>query len=86
MPAERAPMRKVREVLRLSHALGVSINALTAVSVAVSDHTCSDSQPFHKLLNWVATISSYDAVFLVRPETWANRAVPSPAFCEIVAS
>ena len=24
MPAERAPMRKVREVLRLKHALGVS--------------------------------------------------------------
>ena len=24
MPAERAPMRKVREVLRLRHALGVS--------------------------------------------------------------
>ena len=35
MPAERAPMRKVREVFRLKHALGASEREI-AVSVGVS--------------------------------------------------
>jgi predicted phage terminase large subunit-like protein len=38
MPAERAPMRKVREVLRLKHALGVSERQI-AVSIGVSRST-----------------------------------------------
>ena len=32
MPAERAPMRKVREVLRLRHALGVSERQIAVIS------------------------------------------------------
>ena len=35
MPAERAPMRKIREALRLKHALGLSERQI-AVSVGVS--------------------------------------------------
>ncbi len=38
MPAKRAPMRKVREVLRLRHALGVSERQI-AVTVGVSRST-----------------------------------------------
>jgi hypothetical protein len=38
MPAERAHMRKVREVLRLKHALGASEREI-AVSVSVSRST-----------------------------------------------
>ena len=38
MPAERAPMRKVREVLRLRHALGVSERQI-AITVGVSRST-----------------------------------------------
>ena len=34
MPAERAPMRKVREVLRLRHAMGVSERQI-AVTVGI---------------------------------------------------
>jgi predicted DNA-binding protein (UPF0251 family) len=35
MPAERAPMRRIREALRLKHALGLSERQV-AVSVGVS--------------------------------------------------
>ena len=35
MPAERAPMRKVREVLRLKHALGVSITKIPLITHCV---------------------------------------------------
>jgi hypothetical protein len=38
MPFERAPMRKVREILRLEHALGASERQI-AVSVGVSRST-----------------------------------------------
>jgi transposase len=41
MPAERAPMRKVREVLRLRHALGLSEPQI-AVSVGVSRSTVAE--------------------------------------------
>src|SRR5712691_3931697 len=41
MPAERAPMRKVREVLRLKHALGASERQI-AVSVGVSRSTIGE--------------------------------------------
>ena len=41
MPAERAPMRKVREVLRLRHALGVSERQI-AVTVGVSRSTVGE--------------------------------------------
>jgi transposase len=41
MPAERAPMRKVREVLRLKHALGLSERQI-AVSVGASRSTVSE--------------------------------------------
>lgn len=41
MPAERAPMRKVREVLRLKHALGVSEREI-AISVGVSRSTVAE--------------------------------------------
>jgi transposase len=41
MPAERAPMRKVREVLRLRHALGVSERQM-AVTVGISRSTVSE--------------------------------------------
>ena len=41
MPAERAPMRKVREVLRLKHALGASERRI-AVSVGVSRSTIGE--------------------------------------------
>jgi transposase len=41
MPAERAPMRKVREVLRLRHALGLSERQI-AVTVGVSRSTVGD--------------------------------------------
>jgi transposase len=41
MPAERAPMRKVREVLRLRHALGLSERQI-AVSVGVSRSTVAE--------------------------------------------
>lgn len=41
MPAERAPMRKVREVLRLRHALGVSVREI-ARSVGVSRSTAGE--------------------------------------------
>jgi transposase len=41
MPAERAPMRKVREVLRLKHALGASEREI-AVSVGVSRSTIAE--------------------------------------------
>ena len=41
MPAERAPMRKVREVLRLRHALGVSERQI-AVAIGVSRSTVSE--------------------------------------------
>jgi transposase len=41
MPAERAPMRKVREVLRLRHALGVSERQI-AVTVGISRSTVSE--------------------------------------------
>jgi hypothetical protein len=41
MPAERAPMRKVREVLRLKHALGASEREI-AVSVGVSRSTIGE--------------------------------------------
>src|SRR5262249_62165191 len=41
MPAERAPMRKVREVLRLKHALGLSERQI-AVSVGVSRSTVAE--------------------------------------------
>ena len=41
MPAERAPMRKVREVLRLKHALGASERQI-AVSVGVSRSTVGE--------------------------------------------
>jgi len=41
MPAERAPMRKVREVLRLKHALGVSEREI-AVSVGISRSTVAE--------------------------------------------
>ena len=41
MPAERAPMRKVREVLRLRHALGVSERQI-AVTVGISRSTIGE--------------------------------------------
>jgi transposase len=41
MPAERAPMRKVREVLRLRHPLGVSERQI-AVTVGVSRSTVGE--------------------------------------------
>ncbi|MDF0523443.1 IS21 family transposase [Bradyrhizobium yuanmingense] len=41
MPAERAPMRKVREVLRLRHALGVSDRQI-AVTVGISRSTVGE--------------------------------------------
>ncbi|MGD0025790.1 MAG: hypothetical protein ABSC37_14400 [Xanthobacteraceae bacterium] len=41
MPAERAPMRKVREVLRLRHAIGVSERQI-AVTVGVSRSTVGE--------------------------------------------
>ena len=41
MPAERAPMRKVREVLRLRHALGLSERQI-AMSVGVSRSTVAE--------------------------------------------
>jgi len=41
MPAERAPMRKVREVLRLKHGLGLSERQIAA-SVGVSRSTVAD--------------------------------------------
>jgi transposase len=41
MPAERAPVRKVREVLRLRHALGVSERQI-AVTVGVSRSTVGE--------------------------------------------
>ncbi|MFZ0837844.1 MAG: IS21 family transposase [Xanthobacteraceae bacterium] len=41
MPAERAPMRKVREVLRLRHALGVSERQI-AITVGVSRSTVGE--------------------------------------------
>jgi transposase len=44
MPAERAPMRKVREVLRLRHALGVSERQI-AVTIGVSRSTVGEVRP-----------------------------------------
>ena len=41
MPAERAPMRKIREALRLKHTLGLS-ERLVAVSVGVSRSTVAE--------------------------------------------
>lgn len=41
MPAERAPMRKVREVLRMRHALGVSERQI-AVTVGISRSTVGE--------------------------------------------
>src|SRR4029453_15737830 len=41
MPAERAPMRKVREVLRLKYALGASERQI-AVSIGISRSTISE--------------------------------------------
>ena len=41
MPAERAPMRKVREVLRLRYALGVSERQI-AITTGVSRSTVSE--------------------------------------------
>src|SRR3954451_6808737 len=41
MPAERAPMRKVREGLRMRHALGVSVRRI-AVTVGVSRSTIGE--------------------------------------------
>ena len=41
MPAERAPMRKVREVLRLRHALGVSERQI-AVTTGLSRSTVGE--------------------------------------------
>ena len=41
MPAERAPMRKIREALRLKHALGLSERQI-AVSVGVSRSTVGE--------------------------------------------
>ena len=41
MPAERAPMRKIREALRLKHALGLSERQI-AVSVGVSRLTVAE--------------------------------------------
>lgn len=41
MPAERAPMGKVREVLRLWHALGVSERQI-AVSVGINPSTVGE--------------------------------------------
>ena len=41
MPAERAPMRKIREALRLKHALGLSERQI-AVSVGVSRSTVAE--------------------------------------------
>jgi hypothetical protein len=41
MPAERAPMRKVREVLRLRHALGVSERQI-AITTGVSRWTVGE--------------------------------------------
>jgi DNA-binding transcriptional regulator LsrR (DeoR family) len=41
MPAERAPMRKVREVLRLRHALGVSERQI-AITTGLSRSTVGE--------------------------------------------
>jgi hypothetical protein len=41
MPAERAPMRKVRKVLRLKHALGASERQI-AMSVEISGSTVAE--------------------------------------------
>jgi transposase len=41
MPAERAPMRKIREALRLKHALDLS-ERLVAMSVGVSRSTVAE--------------------------------------------
>jgi transposase len=41
MPAERAPMRKVREVMRLRHALGVSERQI-AITIGVSRSTVGE--------------------------------------------
>jgi DNA-binding transcriptional regulator LsrR (DeoR family) len=41
MPAERAPMRKVREVMRLRHALGVSEQQI-AITIGVSRSTVGE--------------------------------------------
>src|SRR3954453_17819892 len=44
MPAERAPMRKIREALRLKHALDLS-ERLVAMSVGVSRSTVAEYLP-----------------------------------------
>ena len=54
MPAERAPMRKVREVLRLRHALGASERQI-AITTGVSRSTVGEYLRlfgFHHLISF----------------------------------
>jgi hypothetical protein len=56
MPAERLSMRKVREVLRLKHELGLSyrgINAATGVGkTQASDYVRASGAGRRRLANW----------------------------------
>ena len=58
MPAERAPMRKIREALRLKHALGLSERPI-AMSVGVSRSTIALAGSFHR----PAHISGFPPIF-----------------------
>ena len=42
MPAERTPMRKIREALRLKHALGLSERQIAISAVGVSRSTVAE--------------------------------------------
>ena len=58
MPAERAPMRKICEALRLKHALGLSERPI-AMSVGVSRSTIALAGSFHR----PAHISGFPPIF-----------------------
>ena len=74
MPAERAPMRKIREALRLKHALGLS-ERLVAMSVGVSRSTVAEYLRRASVvgITWPVPETMDDAEFKATTESVVNR-------------
>jgi IS30 family transposase len=72
MPAERAPMRKIREALRLKHSLGLSERQIS-VSVGVSRSTVAEYLRRASVVGITWPVPEVEAVFSIRRDAKAPR-------------